>query len=97
MKIQRELLLTGLAALVGLSATAALAETSEQAESLHETHCLSCHGTEVYTREERLVGSLDGLERQVQRCETALGLSWFDEDIKSVATYLNHHFYQFER
>jgi hypothetical protein len=97
MKIQRQLLITGLAALVSLLATTALAETSEQAESLHETHCLSCHGTEVYTREERLVGSFDGLERQVQRCETALGLSWFDEDIKSVSTYLNHHFYQFER
>jgi predicted site-specific integrase-resolvase len=44
-----------------------------------------------------MVTSLDGLERQVQRCETALGLRWFDEDIKDVASYLNHHFYSFER
>jgi mono/diheme cytochrome c family protein len=91
----------GLAAAAALIAIGTLAtahaETGENAEELYKTNCLKCHGSEIYTREGRIIDSFDGLERQVQRCETALGLRWFDEDIKDVAAYLNHHFYRFER
>jgi hypothetical protein len=96
MKIQF-IFLAATAILLGVGSLTAQAQTSENAEELYETNCLSCHGSEIYTRDGRMVTSLDGLERQVQRCETALGLRWFDEDIKEVAAYLNHHFYQFER
>ncbi|EGV16943.1 c-type cytochrome [Thiocapsa marina] len=97
MKIQSILLGAGTAVLLGLGSVSAQTQPSENAESLYEENCLSCHGSEIYTRDGRMVTSPDGLERQVQRCETALGLRWFDEDIKDVAAYLNHHFYQFER
>jgi hypothetical protein len=43
-----------------------------------------------------MVESLDGLERQVRRCETTIGLRWFDEDIQDVVGYLNRHYYRFE-
>ncbi|NCA68728.1 MAG: cytochrome c [Sphingobacteriia bacterium] len=75
----------------------ALAEPSEQAATLHAQHCESCHDSSVYQRADRVVHSLDALERQVQRCESGLGLTWFEEEVKDVAVYLNHHFYQFER
>jgi cytochrome c553 len=97
MKINRILLDCTVAAAILLGAVNAFAEPGEQAESLYENNCLSCHGSEIYTRDERMVASLDGLERQVQRCETALGLRWFDDDIKDVAAYLNDRFYKFER
>jgi mono/diheme cytochrome c family protein len=97
MKIQSIFLGVGTAVFLALGSVAAQAQPSENAEELYEENCLSCHGSEIYTREGRMVTSLEGLERQVQRCETALGLRWFDEDIKDVAAYLNHHFYQFER
>ena len=99
MKIQSILLGAGTAVLLGLGSVTAQAQAqpTENAEQLYEEYCLGCHGSEIYTREGRMVTSLDGLERQVQRCETALGLRWFDEDIKDVASYLNHHFYSFER
>jgi cytochrome c553 len=97
MKINRILLDSTVAAAILLGAVNAFAESGEQAESLYENNCLSCHGSEIYTRDERMVASLDGLERQVQRCETALGLRWFDDDIKDVAAYLNDRFYKFER
>ncbi|NCC30274.1 MAG: cytochrome c [Gammaproteobacteria bacterium] len=97
MKIQSLLLGAGTAVLLGIGSVAVQAQPSEKAEELYEENCLSCHGSEIYTRDGRMVTSLDGLERQVQRCETALGLRWFDEDIKDVASYLNHHFYSFER
>lgn len=87
----------GLTALLGIATASAFAAPSERAESLHEANCLSCHGSEIYTREGRLITSIDALERQVQRCETALGLRWFDEEIKDVAAYLNDRFYRFGR
>jgi hypothetical protein len=31
----------------------------------------------------------------VQRCELALGLGWFDEEITGVADYLNENYYKF--
>jgi hypothetical protein len=65
-------------------------------QTLYDRHCVSCHGSEVYTREDRKVTSLPGLERQVQRCETALGLRWFDEDISGMSQLLNERYYHFK-
>lgn len=61
----------------------------------HEKTCTSCHGTDVYTRENRKVTSYEGLARQVRRCEAALGLRWFDEEIDAMTAFLNHGFYRF--
>lgn len=75
---------------------AAFAEDLDNAKKLIDTDCVRCHGTEVYTRADRKVTSLPGLERQVRRCETMLSLRWFDEDIADVSAYLNHHYYKLE-
>ncbi len=74
--------------------TLASADEEDTAE-LYQFNCTSCHGAEVYTRTDRKVDSLDALERQVRRCELALGLKWFDEEIASMANYLNTHYYKF--
>jgi hypothetical protein len=75
----------------------ALAAVSGEIEELYEEHCVRCHGPEVYTRSDRKVTSLEGLQRQVQRCELALGLRWFDEEIAEMAEYLDRNYYQFSR
>ena len=36
-----------------------------------------------------------GLKKQVKRCELNLGLTWFDEDIQDVVSYLNTTYYKF--
>jgi hypothetical protein len=86
--------------IIGLAATVCTPHISAQehgnAQSLYEQHCTSCHGTEVYTRTDRKVTSPLGLERQVQRCETALGLRWFDEDISEMTRFLNERYYHFK-
>jgi hypothetical protein len=64
-------------------------------ETLHASHCTSCHDSSVYTRENRRVTSLEGLRKQVQRCELSLGLKWFDEDLEAVTQYLNETYYRF--
>ncbi|MBK5963066.1 green heme protein [Thiocystis minor] len=86
-----------LAGLVLIAGTPAPAVATDDAESLYQTHCIRCHGSEIYTREDRKISSFEGLERQVQRCELSLGLQWFDENISDVAAYLNRHYYQFPR
>jgi len=79
----------------GAPGTAAKAEHTK-ALGLVADHCIKCHGSEVYTRADRKVTTRDGLERQVRRCETALELTWFDEDIAGVASYLNDQYYHFK-
>jgi mono/diheme cytochrome c family protein len=73
-------------------------------KALHQQHCIACHKrltngkpTSLYTREDRLVTSLDGLRTQVRRCEQNLELRWFNEDIDNVVEYLNQTYYHFEQ
>jgi len=78
-----------------LAAQPVLAGDPGETQALHDQHCISCHGPEIYTREDRKVTTLPGLESQVQRCELALGLTWFDEEIDAVTKLLNERFYHF--
>jgi mono/diheme cytochrome c family protein len=72
------------------------------AAALHGENCTSCHASltggdpnRIYTRENRRVTSLEGLEKQVRRCELSLGLQWFDDQVAAVTEYLNESYYQF--
>ncbi len=72
-------------------------------ETLHEEHCIACHvsltggdASGLYTRENRRINSYPSLHTQVQRCELAQGLQWFEDDIDAVAGFLNSRFYRFE-
>jgi len=92
--MNKRILSLGLAMTVFLPPIQAAA--SDDAQGLYDQHCVSCHGPEIYTREDRKVTSLPGLQRQVQRCELALGLKWFDEDITDMTRFLNEQYYRFE-
>lgn len=79
----------------------ALADAGHGRE-LHQQHCVGCHinmtggdGSVLYTRSDRRVRSLAGLQAQVRRCEANLELKWFDEDIEDVVEYLNQAYYRF--
>ena len=85
-----------IAATAALFALAGGSVAAEDGAALHAKSCVSCHGTEVYTRADRRVTSRPGLTKQVRRCELALGLSWFDEQIDAVAGHLNGRFYHFK-
>jgi mono/diheme cytochrome c family protein len=79
-----------------LGAGAAQAADVQRGHELVEANCQRCHGSEIYTRPDRIVTSLPGLHKQVQRCEQMLGLTWFDDDIENTATYLNQEYYKFK-
>lgn len=63
--------------------------------TLYQDHCTKCHGSEIYTRADRKIRTLDALHSQVRLCEQNLGLKWFDDEIDNVATLLNQEYYKF--
>jgi cytochrome c553 len=80
-----------------LAATSSLqAANPDNGKTLVDGNCTKCHDERVYTRPDRRVTTLDGLHKQVTRCEQSLGLKWFDDDIDDVAAYLNQTYYHFK-
>ena len=73
-----------------------LAADIKHGKKLQQKNCMSCHDDSMYTRENRFIKDEAGLRTQVQRCESTLGLTWFDEDVDDVTAYLNKSFYHFK-
>ncbi len=87
---------------LGVLASAIGAHAEESGQALHDKQCVSCHTSMtnnnpsfLYTRPNRKVKDMSGLQNQVQRCELQLGLGWFDSEISAVTGYLNQAFYHF--
>lgn len=71
------------------------AELYEQGKTEHEANCVRCHTDSVYTREDRLINSMEALNKQVNRCKENIGIAWFDEDVDAVVHFLNEKYYKF--
>lgn len=69
---------------------------AENAETLHSQACMGCHGTDLYTREDRKVEFLADLEMRVERCNIGTQAGWTGEQIDEVTDYLNNNFYHFD-
>jgi len=89
--------LIGTVCLMGLPISQASAFDIPAGKSQVAENCTSCHGSELYTRKDRLVTSRKGLSAQVQRCQLALNLNWFDDEVENTAEYLNQDYYQFNK
>lgn len=81
-------------ALAALLAPAAQAGDFDPAQFLQDK-CSRCHGSEVYSRPNPRVKSLDKLEAQVRRCDANVGTGLFDEDIAALVKHLNDSYYKF--
>lgn len=77
-----------------LLSTALFADESD-VEFMVLEKCTSCHESEVYTREDRKVQSLESLGMMVRACNTNTGAQWFDDEVDLAITYLNKHYYKF--
>ena len=68
---------------------------ADKGKALYKNNCTSCHGTDVFTRDDRVIKSLEGLKSRVKQCNNAVENKLSDDEIQSVADYLNKNFYKF--
>ena len=60
------------------------------------SQCMQCHQTdELFTRKDRKVKTLAGLDAQVRKCDAQLSTNLFDDEIEDVTAYLNEAYYKF--
>jgi hypothetical protein len=75
-------------------AVPAEALAQDNARTLHDTYCLMCHGTQVYTRAERIANDYAAVRDQVDRWQKNVSLNWSRADIDAVTAYLTEHYYR---
>ena len=83
--------------LLSAGARAALPGDSAAGKRLHDASCTGCHGTEVYTRKNRLVRSLPALRQQLEGCNHMAKKSFSPTETQDIIKYLNDQYYHFER
>jgi len=72
------------------------AQNEIDGQQLHDKNCMSCHTADIYMRADRIVNNFRQLEDRIKQCELANELTWFEEEIDAVITYLNTNFYHFD-
>jgi len=73
-----------------------LAIDLENGKLLHDENCMRCHNESKYTRKDRMIKNFQQLHERVKNCELMAELTWFDEEIDDVTSYLNNQFYHFK-
>ena len=74
---------------------ASLPGDSSEGKRLLESNCLKCHQTDVFTRKDRRVQSLDGLKEQLVTCSHAAKKEFSASELQDLLKYLNDQFYHF--
>ena len=73
-----------------------------QGRALHDASCMQCHASltggkpdSLYTRSDRKITSLSGLEQRVGYCMQAADVNWTEAEKRMVIEHLNSQFYRF--
>lgn len=87
--------------LLGCLAPAVQAESmlpgdAAKGKQLHDAGCVSCHGSEVYTRKDRRIKTVEGLIGQVNACNRNLSRSYSNAQLNDLTKYLNETYYKFQ-
>jgi len=79
------------------AATSTPAQTASIARGklLHDTQCIACHDSTIYTRGDRLAKSYAEVREQVGAWQAKAGLLWSSADIDDVSLYVNDAFYKY--
>lgn len=83
-----------IAAAVAVGIGAISAEAAEPAQVTHDTYCIACHDTNVYTRDDRLANDFDAVREEVDRWQTNISLGWSSEEIDEMAAWLARRYYR---
>lgn len=80
----------------GVQAESMLPGDAAKGKQLHDAGCVSCHGSEVYTRKDRRIKSIEGLIGQVHNCNNNLERRYSDAQLNNLTKYLNETYYKFQ-
>jgi cytochrome c553 len=75
---------------------AALPGDSEAGKRLLDANCMKCHGTDIFTRSDRKIQSLDALKEQLVACSHAANKEFSASEMQDLLKYLNDQFYRFD-
>lgn len=75
---------------------ASLPGDSVSGKRLLEANCMACHGTEVFTRTDRQVQSLEALKEQLGNCTHMAEAELSASEMQDLLKYLNDEFYHFD-
>lgn len=67
----------------------------EKGSNLHKNNCTACHDSSTYTRKNRLVGTINGLEKRVALCSSMLEKNYSDNQQNDIVKFLNDNYYKF--
>jgi hypothetical protein len=84
-----------IALLVTGIAHAELRGNTADGKSFHDAHCLTCHNTQVYTRKDHHIQSLEALKQQLDSCGHMTKIELTIIDKQNLVKYLNEQFYHF--
>jgi mono/diheme cytochrome c family protein len=75
---------------------ASLSGDSAEGKRLLEANCMQCHQTDIFTRKDRKVQSLDALKKQLVACSHAANVEFSTSEMQNLLKYLNDQFYHFD-
>jgi mono/diheme cytochrome c family protein len=75
---------------------ASLQGDSAEGKHLFDAHCMECHQTDIFTRKDRKVQSLDALKEQLVACSHAAKVEFSASEMQDLLKYLNDQFYHFD-
>jgi cytochrome c2 len=92
----RSILCASLLILLMPSAYAAsLPGDAANGQRLFDAHCTKCHQTDIFTRKDRKIQSLDALNEQLVGCAHAAKVDFSASEMQDLLKYLNDQFYHF--
>ena len=68
---------------------------SANGKRLYDANCTGCHDTSVFTRQDRVVQSLDDLKKQLASCAHMAKKEFSESETQGLLKYLNDQFYHF--
>jgi hypothetical protein len=74
---------------------ASLPGDSANGKRLLDAHCMKCHQTDIFTRKDRKVQSLDALRDQLVGCTHMAKQEFSASETQDLLKYLNDQFYHF--
>lgn len=82
--------------LISSTYAAALPGDSAEGKRLFDANCTKCHQTDIFTRKDRKIQSLDALKEQLVSCMHAANVEFSESEKQDLLKYLNDDFYHFD-